>query len=107
MHMIDAGKQALDFAKGRSRNDLDSNTMFRRAVVNCLQEIGEAAVQVTPATRQLMPKVPWVQITRMRNRLVHAYFAVNPDLVWDVLSDELSGLVDELEMFIKSNSLMP
>ena len=99
LHMIDAGKQPLEFARDRSRGDLDSNAMFRRAVVHCLQEIGEAAVQISQDTRAVLPGVPWTQITRMRNRLVHGYFAVNLDLVWDVISNELNPLIEDLERF--------
>ena len=107
MHMVDAGKQAMDFAKGRTRNDLDIDAMFRRAIVNCLQEIGEAAVQISPTTQLLIPNIPWMQITRMRNRLVHAYFAINLDLVWDVLVTDLSPLIDQLSAFIKANAVQP
>ena len=101
--MIDAGKQAMTFAKGRGRTDLDTDMMFRRAVVNRLQEIGEAAIQVSLATQRAIPAVPWMQITRMRNRLVHAYFAINLDLVWDVFVSDLSPLIEQPEEFLKAN----
>jgi uncharacterized protein with HEPN domain len=44
-----------------------------------------------------------MQITRMRNRLVHAYFAINLDLVWDVFVSDLSPLIEQLEEFLKAN----
>jgi len=105
--MVDAGKQALEFSRNRGRGDLDIDVMFRRAVVNCLQEIGEAAIQVSPATQVAIPGVPWMQIARMRNRLVHAYFAINLDLVWDVLISDLSPLIGQLDLFLKAHSKNP
>jgi uncharacterized protein with HEPN domain len=103
LHMIDAGQHALEFTKGRERADFDSDAMLQRAVVNCLQEIGEAAIQVSENTRLRLKGVPWIQIARMRNRLVHAYFAINLDLVWDVVINDLRPLIDQLETFVKEN----
>jgi uncharacterized protein with HEPN domain len=103
-HMIGAAREAMAFAEGRGRTDLESDAMFRRAVVNCLQEIGEAGGQVSAATQVGMPNVPWIQINRMRHRLVHGYFAINLDLVWDVLASDLAPLIPQLEAFVKANS---
>jgi len=47
MHMRDAARDALQFSEGRARTDLDIDGMYRRAVIHCVQEIGEAAVRVT------------------------------------------------------------
>lgn len=92
-HMMEAAEQALEFAQGRTRADLDSNVMFRRAVVHCLQEIGEAATHVTPPGRLAVPALPWQKIVGTRHRLVHVYFAVNLDLVWETLAGDLPPLV--------------
>lgn len=103
-HVLAAAREALDFARGRSRADLDSQPMFRRAVVHCVQEIGEAAARVSDETRALAPRVPWMQIVGMRHRLVHAYFSVNADLVWEVLQRDLDPLVVELEKLLGQRS---
>ena len=92
-HMLDAAREALAFARGRTRADLDDDPMFRRAVLHCIQEVGEAASRVTPETRALIPDLPWPDVVRMRNRLVHAYFVVDHDIVWRVLTTELEPLV--------------
>jgi len=95
-HMLAAAEQAMDFSKGRDRTSLDSDLMYRRAVIHCIQEIGEAAVRVTEPTRDLVPELPWKQIVGMRHRLVHVYFATNLDMVWEVVSKDLSPLVTAL-----------
>jgi uncharacterized protein with HEPN domain len=96
-HMLDAARQAIDFTSGRNRDSLDSDPMFRRAVVSCIQGIGEAAVRVDSEARALLPTVPWRQIVEMRNRLVHAYFDINHQLVWEVLMRDLQPLITALE----------
>ena len=99
-HMLEAARQALQFAQGRTRASLDTEPMFRRAVINCLQEIGEAVVRTTKKTRALAPGLPWDQIVGMRNRLVHVYFAINNDLVWEVLERDLQPLIVEVERLL-------
>ena len=96
-HMLDAARQATDFARGRGRADLDGDPMFRRAVTHCIQEIGEAAGHVGESTRASVPGVPWRQVVGMRHNLVHAYFNIKHEAVWHVLSQELQPLIDALE----------
>ena len=96
-HMLDAARQALSFAQGRTRSDLDADAMFRRAVTHCIQEIGEAASQVGEATRDTVPQLPWRQVVGMRHNLVHVYFNIKHEAVWQVLSQDLQPLVEALE----------
>ncbi len=96
-HMLDAAQQALEFSVGRNRGSLDTEAMYRRAVINCIQEIGEAAVQIGPTARALLSNVPWRQIIDMRNRLVHVYFNVNLNFVWEVVDRDLKVLIDAIE----------
>lgn len=95
--MLEAAQHALLFAQGRSRIDLEVDAMFRRATIHCLQEIGEAAAQVDEPTRLAIPQLPWKQIVGMRHRLVHVYFAINLDLVWEVVVRDLPPLVEAVE----------
>lgn len=101
LHMFDAARDALQFSVGRNRANLDADTMYRRAVIHCIQEIGEAAVRVSEPTRALVPELPWKQIVGMRNRLVHVYFSINLDLVWEVIAKDLPPLVDVLARALK------
>lgn len=96
LHMLEAAKQATAFAEGRNRQSLDQDVMLRCAVLHCIQEIGEAATRVAPETRAFTPSLPWNQIVGMRHRLVHVYFAVDLDLVWEVVQRDLPLLVAAL-----------
>lgn len=60
-HILLAARQAMDFASGRTRLSLDTEPMFKRAVVSCIQEIGEAASRISPEGRAAAPEVPWAQ----------------------------------------------
>ena len=96
-HMHDAAREALSFLAGRSRPDLDNDRMLYRAVVSCLGEIGEAASKLTPGAWASLPSVPWQQIVGMRNRLVHGYYEIDRDIVWDTVSVHLPPLIAAIE----------
>jgi uncharacterized protein with HEPN domain len=96
-HMLDAANEAISFACGKSRCDLDSDRMLTLALVKSIEIIGEAAARVTADGRAESPEIPWQDIIGMRNRLIHAYFAIDLDRVWDTVSDDLPPLIAILE----------
>ena len=62
------------------------------AVIRNLQVIGEAAKKVSLKTRAATPEIPWSDIAGMRDRVVHHYFGVSLDIVWDVIANHLPPL---------------
>ena len=96
-HMIEACESALAFAKGRVRADLDIDKMLQFALVQAVQIVGEAASKVSAEARAELPDVPWAVITGMRNRLVHAYFEINQDILWTTVRQALPDLLAHLK----------
>lgn len=96
-HMLRAAHDVVAFVKGRRREDLETDALLRRAMVNAIQEIGEAANQITPAGRVRLPGVAWAQLVGMRHRLVHGYAEINLDMVWTVATQEAAELIAALE----------
>jgi uncharacterized protein with HEPN domain len=96
-HMAEAARTALQFGLGRERHELDSDTMLRMALLHVVQIIGEAAARVSDAGRAAAPGVEWPVIVAMPNRLVHAYFDVNIDILWQTVMLSLPALLQQLE----------
>jgi uncharacterized protein with HEPN domain len=82
-HMRTAAEQACEFIKGRNREDLNRDPMFLHALVRVIEIIGEAARHVSLEVKSKNPDIAWIDIIGMRNRLVHGYFTVDHDVVWD------------------------
>ncbi len=99
-HMLDAVREASSFARGRSRADLDHDRMLTLSLVKCIEIIGEAASEVTDETRRLHPAIPWAEIVGMRHRLIHAYFDIDLDRVWDTIAADLPPVAANLERIV-------
>jgi len=96
-HILDAADKAIFFVKGKARKDLDTDEMLSLSLVRLLEIIGEAANGVSPAFRDRFPNIPWRKMTGLRNRLIHGYFDVNLDIVWDTILEDLPPLVKDLK----------
>jgi uncharacterized protein with HEPN domain len=72
--------------------------------VRNLQVIGEAARRLSPATRDAHPEVPWSEAIGMRHVLVHDYFAVRLDVVWDVVERDLPELGRRIDAILRASS---
>ena len=96
-HILDAGREAITFSQGRSRVDLDTDRMLQLSLVRLLEIIGEAAKGLSPEFRSAHAAIPWRKMSGMRDRLIHAYFDVNLDVVWETVRCDLPQLVEALE----------
>ena len=99
-HMLEAARDAVSFAQNRTRSTLDSDRMLTLSLVKSIEMIGEAAARVTKDCLQEYPEIPWANIIAMRNRLIHAYFEIDLDRVWDTVTDDLPPLIAALEQIL-------
>lgn len=99
-HMLDAAHEALSFAEGRKREDLNADRMLMHTLVRIVEIIGEAASKVSQEVREQMPGIEWRDVIDMRNRLIHAYFDINLDILWSTIVYDISGLIEELEKLL-------
>jgi len=98
--MLDAAREAAGLAAGKTRRDYDTNRMLQLAVLHLIQTIGEAATHVSRETRAQYPAIPWGEIIGMRYVLVHGYATIDPDKVWDTVTNGLPPLIAILEAML-------
>lgn len=103
-HMVDAGRESIGFASGQTRADLDSNRMLLLSLVKSVEILGEAANKVSDELRNEYPDFPWREMVTMRNRLIHGYFDINLDIVWQTVVTELPPLVAALESILSEDA---
>ncbi len=91
---------ALHLTDGLSLADFNESTLHQYATFNAIATIGEAASRVSGSVRQDNPSIPWNRIIGMRNRLVHAYYAIDLDTVWKTVQQELPTLIAQVELLV-------
>jgi len=96
-HMLDASRQAIAFVQGRRRDELDRDLQLTLALTRLVEIVGEAAKNVSDEERKRHSEVPWRAIAGTRDRLAHAYFDIDLDQLWRIVSSDLPALVPVLE----------
>ena len=84
-------------AEGKNRKALEEDRMLELALVRLIEIVGEAAGKVSAEGKAKFVDVPWPQIIAMRNRLIHGYDAVDLDVLWDTIENDLPDLIAKLE----------
>jgi uncharacterized protein with HEPN domain len=102
--MIEACESVQRFIQGRRRPDFESDQMLLFAVVRAIEVLGEAAGKVSEDTRSAYPEIPWPEIINMRNRLIHGYFDIDVDIVWNTASIELPALLTDLRRIARAQN---
>ena len=74
--------------------------MLLLSLVKAIEIVGEAATKMTSATLDKYPDIPWADVIGMRHRLIHAYFDINLDIVWQTVTHDLPPLVKKLERIL-------
>jgi uncharacterized protein with HEPN domain len=98
-----AAKDAHEFVSGFSFETFAADRKTRRAVINCLHEIGEASKKLSKDYKRQHPQIPWEQLTSHRNELAHEYFRIDYGQVWQITQDILPSLIEYLETLLPPN----
>lgn len=102
-HMLDAALEIQQYAGSSTRDDLNQDRKLVHSFVRLLEIIGEAASQVSDELRANTPQIPWPIIVGMRNRLVHAYFDINLNIVWGTSTEDIPPLIEKLQALLREN----
>lgn len=87
---------------GRTRADLDSDAILMLALTRALEIVGEASKNVSQGFRDRHPELPWQDIAGLRNRLIHEYFNVNLDLLWQIATEDAPMLERQINAVLLS-----
>lgn len=101
-HMLDAANEAISFVVGKNSGDLYRDRLLALALAKEIEIIGEAASKISTECRTALAEVPWSTVIGIRNRLIHAYFDVDLNIVWSTTTCDLPDLVRELEKALSS-----
>lgn len=90
----------LSSSQGLRKNMFLSDEKLKRAFVRSLEIIGEASKYLPDDFRQKHPQIPWKKMAQMRDKLIHQYFGVDYDVVWDVVVNQIPVLHSEIKKIV-------
>jgi uncharacterized protein with HEPN domain len=100
-HILDAIEMIGSHLEGYALDRFQADRKTQDAVVRQLEIIGEAAANITPEFQNENPQIAWQSTKAARNRLIHGYFDVDPDIVWDIVENDLPVLKRQIEEIVK------
>ncbi|MBW1961549.1 MAG: DUF86 domain-containing protein [Deltaproteobacteria bacterium] len=85
------------YTYGLSYDDFVNDPKTQDAIIRNLEVIGEATKQISTKLKEKYPSIPWKMIAGTRDRLIHGYFGVNIDIVWEVATIDAPALEQEIQ----------
>jgi uncharacterized protein with HEPN domain len=100
LDMLLAARKVENFTRGVDWEKFKGDDLLQNAVMRQIQIIGEAARKISQQYKDSHPEIPWQMIIGMRNRLVHEYFDIIPERVWDVVEKDIPELIQLIESLV-------
>jgi uncharacterized protein with HEPN domain len=102
--ILDHALEAVAMTEGKTRADLDKDRQLNLALVRLLEIIGEAATRIPKEDQARYTDISWPEIVSLRNRLIHGYDTVDFDIVWQIVKQDLPGLIESLRKILVEES---
>jgi uncharacterized protein with HEPN domain len=100
-HIIDAFLKIERYTDGVTHEEFLSNSLLQDGVIRQLEVMGEAARNLSEDLRNEYPTIPWRQMMSLRNRMIHAYFNVNLQIIWEIIQGDIPNLKQETKRVLE------
>lgn len=100
-HIVESSLEIVLYSKGMRKKDFLKDHKTQDAMIRRFEIIGEATKKLTEKTRREEASIPWKRIAGMRDRLIHDYFSVDLDLVWQTAKTGLPPLIKAVNRLLE------
>ncbi len=100
-HILDEIDFLIDETEGINFEEFMKNEVLKRACSRSIEIIGEAAKNLSAEFKERNRDIEWKKISGLRDKIIHYYFGVNWDIVWDVIGNRLPGLKEKIENILR------
>jgi len=106
VHIIDSIGKIEDFTNNKEKEDFLEDVQLQDAVIRRIEIIGEASKNIPEEFKKNFQDVPWREMARTRDKLIHGYFGVDLELTWDIVEHDLPQLKARMEQILESLSMV-
>lgn len=99
-HMLEMALALQDIKHKYTFEEINQDKILFYGLTKMVEIIGEAAYKITNDFKEENPEFPWRQIMGMRNILVHGYYTVSPEILWDVIQNDIPSLIPMLQVYL-------
>ena len=99
-HILESIKNIENFMRDVEKDKFLKDKEKQSAVIRQIEIIGEAAKNLPTSFKNKYPQIPWQKIAGARDKLIHHYFGVDLDAVWDILKEDLPHLKSQIEAIL-------
>jgi uncharacterized protein with HEPN domain len=100
-------QKVMHYTAGFTAEQFETNELVNDAVLRNLELLGEAAKQIPEPVRQRHPQVPWRRIAGLRDVLAHAYFGLENETIWSIVTTSVPALASQLDAVVSAEGLPP
>ena|ERR1039457_4277233 len=100
LHIIDAIQSIEDFTSDITYAEYIEDFKLRLALIKLLEIIGEASSGISPQTQEQFSEIDWIILKSVRNVLVHEYFGIDYDIIWNVIQSKIPDLKERIESIL-------
>lgn len=95
-HILDSINAIEAFSKGLNKKELTENRLKQSAIVREIEVIGEAVKNISEDLKNKHPKIEWKEIAGTRDKMIHHYFSVDLNIIWDIIKNNLPVLKNKI-----------
>lgn len=100
LHILDETRYIIEASDNLAKEEFYNNETLKRSFVRSLEVMGEATKNLPEDFRAKYPQIPWRRMAGMRDKLIHDYFGIDYDVVWDVVKTQIDNLNFEITKII-------
>ncbi len=101
-HILESIRYIESFVKNKSKSDFLKSVQLQDAILRRLEIIGEATKNISEEFKFTHPDLPWKEMIKTRDKLIHGYFGVDLDLTWDIIEKDLPDLKKRINKILKN-----
>lgn len=100
LDMLLAARKVMKYVQGVDFERFEQDEVVQDAVMRRIQIIGEAARKISPEFKEDHPEISWFEIIGMRHKLIHEYFRIIPEKVWETVANDIPALIALIEPLV-------